>query len=162
MARFLLVGSQQHVLLLGEELAEQGHAVRAITSGTNLAAEFESAAIELVNADRALLGTVLPHLDGVAIVCWLSEADPDAEQTPAAAERHVERITGLMEKIVDTGVRGFVYEARPGTETAVSAIEHASTTWMIPVATFSADQDNPVAWLQAAHAAIDNALQPRA
>ena len=71
-------------------------------------------------------------LTGVTILCWLMGT---AEGAP---ELHDGRLRMLWEKLVDTPVRGVVYEAAgpldPGLYTrgrTVAAAAHA--TWMIPL-----------------------------
>ena len=58
-------------------------------------------------ADPDRLGTLLPLLAGVTVVCWLMGS---AEGEDAAA-LHGDRLESLLAKLVDSGVRGLVYEA---------------------------------------------------
>ena len=66
--------------------------------------------------DPERLATLTPRLDGVSVVCWLfGEA--------GSAALHGERLAALVEYLVDTPVRGFVYERsaeHPGGEEVVA------------------------------------------
>lgn len=112
MARVLIVGCGCRGSALAADLLEQGHAVRGTTRRTGRLAELEEQGIEPVLADPDRLGTLLPQLEGVSVLCWLmgSAAGPAA----AVAALHDERLHALLETLVDTHVRGFVYE-RAGT-----------------------------------------------
>ncbi len=74
-------------------------------------------------ADPLLLGTVLPHLAGVTVVVWLLAHVDDADL-------HGPRLASLLEKLVDSGVRGFVYEDGPGAD----LVREAGERWRMPVA----------------------------
>ena len=56
-------------------------------------------------ADPDRLATLVPTLAGVSVVCWLMGAPRPR------AELHGPRLRTLLERLVDTPVRGLVYEA---------------------------------------------------
>ena len=98
--------------------------------------------------DPDRIGTLMDALSGVTIVCWLMGTLP-------VPELHEGRLRMLWEKLVDTPVRGVVYEGMlPGGE----AIARASAqTWQIPLAVLDGD---PLAddWLARATAAVEKLL----
>ena len=72
-------------------------------------AAIEAAGIEPALADPDRPGTLLDLVGDVAVVHWLlgsAEGEPEA-----VAAIHGPRLERLLEKLVDTPVRGFVYEA---------------------------------------------------
>ena len=102
-----------------------------------------AAGIEAVVADPAVVGTVYDQLDGVTVVYWLlgSAAGPAEE----VAALHGARLERLLEKLVDTPVRGFVYEAcraasrrRPAARGAAAG-RRGGERWRIPVEVVDAD-----------------------
>ncbi len=108
MARVLIVGCGCRGRALARELRAEGHAVRGTTRDAANAAEIEATGAESFIGDPDQLGTLLPALDGVTIVCWLLASATG----PAAPALHGTRLERLFEEIVDTHVRGVVYEAR--------------------------------------------------
>jgi len=62
-----------------------------------------------VVADPDRAASILDHVGDVALVFWLLGSALGEPQTVAAV--HGPRLERLMEKLVDTPVRGFVYEA---------------------------------------------------
>jgi hypothetical protein len=94
---------------------------------------------------------VLELVGDVAVVyLLLGSAGGDAE---AVAGVHGPRLERLMEKLVDTPVRGVVYEAVGSVdsallETGAEIVAAASRTWRIPVEIVSAEQNDPAAWSQ--------------
>ena len=151
MARVLIVGCGCRGQALAEALAAGGHAVR----GTSRSAErVPSGAVEGVVADPFRLATLTPHLEGVTVVCWLlGTAGADAEAL------HGPRLETLLEWIVDTPVRGFVYEAAGPLpagvyEEGARLVERAAATWQIRVGLVRADPSAHEAWLAEAHAAV--------
>ena len=79
-------------------------------------------------ADPDRLGTLLPLLAGVTVVCWLM----GTADNPAL---HGERLESLLAKLVDSGVRGLVYE---GTESGAEMVRAAGATYAMPVAVIEA------------------------
>ena len=77
----------------------------ATTRRPNGSAELEAAGIEGVVADPDRLATLVRAIEGVTVVCWLMG---ERGRTPGV---NGERLQTLMEHLVDTPVRGFVYEA---------------------------------------------------
>ena len=60
-------------------------------------------------ADPYRLATVTPLLEGVSVVVWpLAQATGTADEIDAV---HTTRLETLLTKLVDSGVRGLVYEA---------------------------------------------------
>lgn len=87
------------------------------------AALIEGSGIEGVVADPLVLGTLLPCLEGVTVVVWmLGRVD--------SPELHGPRLESMLGKLVDSGVRGFVYEEGPG----ASLVHAAGERWRMPVA----------------------------
>jgi nucleoside-diphosphate-sugar epimerase len=156
MARALIVGCGCHGTALGARLAEGGWTVRG-TSRTDAGAErIAATGIEGVVADPDRVGTVLEHVGDVAVVVWaLGEATG-----PTMLDVNGPRLESMLERLVDTPVRGFVLEGpreQPeGTEempAATDLVASASDTWHLPVRIVGARRDHPGEWLEAMRAA---------
>jgi hypothetical protein len=101
------------------------------------------AGLEAAPADPDRPGTVLELCGDVAVVIWLlGSADGGPEAT---ADVHGPRLESLLEKLVDSPVRGFVYEAAGSLPEATLGegariVERAGERWRIPVALISEDR----------------------
>lgn len=169
MARVLLVGCGCRGQALGGALLADGHAVRGTTRSPSRVVELEAAGIEGVVANPDRLGTLVPALSGVTVVCWLmgSAAPPRARAADAGHDRvaslHGDRLASFAEHLVDTPVRGLVYEAAGSVEPTLltrgaQIVRNASHTWHIPVEVVQADPADRSAWLEASTAAVGRLL----
>jgi NADP-dependent 3-hydroxy acid dehydrogenase YdfG len=160
-ARVLIVGCGCRGRALARELAAAGHAVRGTTRDPERLAEIEAAGAEAVVADPDRLGTLMAQLHGVSVVCWLMGSAGGG----TAADLHGPRLGTLLQRLVDTPVRGVVYEAAGTVEPGLlargaAAVAEASTTWSIPSEVVEADPGDPEAWLPAMTAAVERLLLP--
>jgi nucleoside-diphosphate-sugar epimerase len=131
-ARILIVGCGCRGQELARALVADGHAVRGTTRDRARLQPIADTAAEPVLADPDRVGTLVAALDAVAIVVWLlGRATDDVEAL------HGPRLRALLEKLVDTTVRGFAYE-RAGEEVG-AAVREAHETWRIPVAEITGD-----------------------
>jgi threonine dehydrogenase-like Zn-dependent dehydrogenase len=154
-ARVLIVGCGCRGLALAAALPD--HAVRGTTRSPERLPELEASGVEGVVADPDRLATLLPALAGVTVVCWLMGG---ASGSP---EVHGARLQTLMEHLVDTPVRGFVYEAAGSAEATVleqgaQIVRAASQTWRIPSEIVTADFQAHEEWLEATRAAVGRLL----
>ena len=157
MARALLVGCGCRGRELGRALRDDGWEVRGTTRDPDGAAEIEAAGIEAAVADPHRIGTVLEHVADVTLVAWLlGSATGGADAVEAI---HGARLERLLEELVDTPVRGVLYEAagsvdgatlREGARVAVAASER----WRIPVALLEHDSADWGGWIEAARTEI--------
>lgn len=109
MARCLIVGCGCRGVELGRELRAAGHAVRGTTRNASRSAELEAGGIEPFVADPDRVGTLAPAFAHVGVVCvLLGSAAGGTEQLAAL---HGPRLGMLLERMLDTTVRGIVYEA---------------------------------------------------
>jgi len=152
----MLVGCGCRGRMLGERLLADGWAVRGTSRGAALAA-IGAAGIEAAEADPDRLGTVTDLIGDVTVLAWLlGSADSDDVNGP--------RLESLLEKLVDTPVRGLLYEAR-GTadadvlEAGAAAVEGWGERFRVPVAVLRADPGEPEAWVDSAHEAISGLLR---
>jgi hypothetical protein len=149
MARVLIVPCGCRGRALAAELAAAGHAVRGTTRSQANAEAIRAAGAEPYVGDPDRIGTLMDALAGVTIVCWLMGTLP-------VPELHEGRLRMLWEKLVDTPVRGVVYEgALPQGEQVARS---ASRTWRIPLEILDADPLDHDAWLAAARDAVDRLL----
>ena len=137
--------------MLGERLLVQGWAVRGTSRHEAGLAPIEAAGIEPALADLDRVGTVVELLGDVAVLyLLLGSAEGEADGVAAI---HGPRLESLMEKVVDTPVRGVVYEASGGVdpgllEGGAEIVCRASRTWRIPVEIVSDQQDDHERWSQ--------------
>ncbi|MCW2988357.1 MAG: hypothetical protein JWM24_1295 [Solirubrobacterales bacterium] len=149
MARALIVGCGCRGRELGERLLAEGWAVRGTSRRADGLAAIEAAGIEAALADPNRVGTVLELVGDVAVVFHLlgsAVGEPDA-----VAAIHGPRLERLLEKVVDTPVRGVVYEAVGSVDPELLAagaelVGTASRTWRIPVAVVEAERDDRAGW----------------
>ena len=133
MARVLVVGCGCRGRELAAQLVARGHAVRGTTREQSRLADIEASGAEAVLADPNRLAALTPHLDGVSVLCWLmGSAEGDG-----VAELHGERLAALLESLVDTHVRGVVYEGAGSVEPELlqhgaELIARAAETWRMP------------------------------
>jgi nucleoside-diphosphate-sugar epimerase len=162
-ARALIVGCGCRGRALGQQLLDDGWAVRGTSRRDEGLAQIEAAGIEPALADPDRPGTVLDLVGDVAVVAWLlGSAAGEAERLEAIHDSRLERI---LERFVDTPVRGFVYEATgsvpaPLLERGEAAVARAGETWRIPVASLDADPADPIGWTEAAFAAVSKLAAP--
>jgi nucleoside-diphosphate-sugar epimerase len=148
-ARALIVGCGCRGRELGERLLAAGWAVRGTSRREDGLAAIEAAGIEATLADPDRVGTVLELVGDVAVVLHLlGSAKGGAEEVAAI---HGPRLERLMEKLVDTPVRGVVYEAVGSVDAAALAagaeiVETASRTWRIPAEIVISEPNGPVEW----------------
>jgi hypothetical protein len=126
--------------------------VRGTTRDSSRLAAIEAAGAEGLVADPDRLVTLMPAIEGVTVVCWLMG-------TAAAPELHGPRLESMLEHIVDTPVRGLVYESggveRPE---ASAAAERVSRTYSMPVEIVDADPAAHDAWTAAMATAVQRVL----
>jgi uncharacterized protein YbjT (DUF2867 family) len=165
MARALIVGCGCRGRELGGRLLEAGWAVRGTSRSEEGLAAIEAAGIEPALADPERPGTVLDLVGDIAVVHWLlGSAGGDPE---AVAAVHGERLERILEKLVDTPVRAFVYEAAGSVDPLLRerggiAVRAAGELWHIPVALVEADPGDASAWVEAVLAAtLELASRPR-
>jgi uncharacterized protein YbjT (DUF2867 family) len=118
-----------------------GHVVRGTTRDPANAAAIEAAGTEPYVGDPDRIGTLMAALAGVTVVCWLLGGVP-------AASLHGGRLRMLFEKLVDTPVRGVVYEC--GLPQGEPIARDAAERWHIPVEVIEPSGD--------ARAAVDRLL----
>ena len=149
MARALIVACGCRGRLLGERLLAEGWEVRGTTRREVGLEAIEAAGIEPALADPDRPGTVLDLVGDVTVVHWLlgsAQAEPEV-----IAAIHGPRLERTMEKLVDTPVRGFVYEAagrvqRHHLELGEGIVRAAAETWRVPVEVVDADPGDPREW----------------
>ena len=113
MARILVVGAGGRA----GELESSGHVVD-----------------EAGGADPDRLATITPLLEGVTVVCWLfgeSGAEP----------LHGDRLESLVEYLVDTPVRGLVYERSSAHPRGEQVVARAREKFRIPCVVVSPGDD---------------------
>jgi hypothetical protein len=150
-ARALIVGCGCRGRELGRALIERGWVARGSTRSNAGAGAIEADGIEAVVADPDRIGTVLDQIEGVTLIYWLlgsAQGDDDA-----VAALHGPRLERLLEEIVDTPVRGFVYEVTGDLESdvlggALRVLQRAGETWRIPFEVVDADRGEPGQWLE--------------
>jgi len=137
LARALIVGCGCRGRELARELVALGWRVRGTSRDPSRLDAIEAAGLEPAGADPDRPGTILELCGDVAAVIWLLGS---ASGSPAAlAAIHGSRLERLLEKLVDSPVRGFVYEAAGDVPEQVLSggrkiVERAGETWRIPVA----------------------------
>jgi hypothetical protein len=94
-----------------------------------------AAGIEPAAADPDRAGTVLELCGDVAVVVWLLGS---AMGEPEATAANGPRLESLLEKLVDSPVRGFAYEASGSLAAATlkegaGIVRRAGERWRIPV-----------------------------
>lgn len=137
--------------MLGEGLLSAGWAVRGTSRRVEGVEAIEAAGIDAALADPDRVGTVLELVGDVAVVYLLlgsAEGEPEA-----LAAIHGPRLERLMERLVDTPVRGVVYEGAGSVdpsllEAGAEIVRAASRTWRIPVAIIGTEPNDPAGWSQ--------------
>ena len=157
MARVLIVGCGCRGRSLAGALVAEGLAVRGTTRDAAGLAAIEAAGAEGIVADPDRLGTIMVQLAGVTVVCWLMGSATEG------ADLHGPRLETLLECLVDTPVRGIVYEAAGTVEPALlahgaEAVRAAAHRWRMPAEVVEADPAEHRAWLAAMTAAVGRLL----
>ncbi len=186
MARLLIVGGGCRGRLLAAELVAEGHVARIVSRSERRRPAIESAGAECLIADPDRLGTLRPALETVTVACWLlASARGPREQVEAL---HGSRLELFVHQLIDTTVRGFVYEAPSLASTSAAASSEtiargregvaglvapavltegaqiASTLTRrnaIPLSVLTADPGDRAAWLNDARAAVASLLGAR-
>lgn len=136
MARALIVGCGCRGRELGARLLAEGWQVRGTSRCEQGLAAIEAAGIEPALADPAAPGTVLELVGDVAAVYWwLGSASGSAGELEAI---HGPRLERLLERLVETPVRRFVYEGAGSVDDAIlergaALVRAAEERWRIPV-----------------------------
>jgi uncharacterized protein YbjT (DUF2867 family) len=136
LARALIVGCGCRGRQLGKRLLGEGWEVRGTSRHEQGIEAIELAGIEAAIADPEQPGTLLELVGDVTAVYWLlGSASGEAENIEAI---HGPRLERFLERLVETPVRKFVYEAGGSVDPAIlvrgtAAVETASKTWRIPV-----------------------------
>ncbi len=125
MARVLIVESGERTAGAEAALADAGYAIRSVSP--------------------KLAGDIVDELDNVTVVAYLmgDAAEPIVND---------EMLETVLLKVVDTGVRGFVYE-RTGAEPN-RHVEHARETWHLSVAELAPGEYSSEKLLEAVNASI--------
>jgi uncharacterized protein YbjT (DUF2867 family) len=130
-ARVLIVGCGCRGRELARALRAAGHAVRGTTRDQANFAAIAEAGAEPYLGDPDRIATLMEALTGVTILVWLLGNVPDPDL-------HGGRLRMMFEKLVDTPVRGVVYEGTPG---GADIARTASDTWNIPLEILTDDDD---------------------
>ncbi|HEY1519310.1 MAG TPA: NAD-binding protein [Solirubrobacteraceae bacterium] len=164
MARVLIVGCGCRGRSLAGELIAAGHAVRGTTRDPARAAEIEAIGAEAVVGDPDVIATLARSLDHVSVACvLLGSAGGSAE---GLAALHGTRLEMLLTRMLDTTVRGIVYEATGSVDRAlldagVELVRERCEDSRIPFALLDADPGDWSGWTSAAVRGVESVLVRR-
>jgi len=156
-ARILVVGGGCRGRELAGWLTGHGHAVRITSRSPRARAQIERVGAECWTGTPERLATLRGALDGVTVACWLlAGAEPE--------ELHTVRLEFFLTQMIDTTVRGFVYEGR-GTTSAAEALAEGEQIArrvcernVIPLAVLDRTAAEGELWQQQARGAIEELL----
>jgi uncharacterized protein YbjT (DUF2867 family) len=163
-ARCLIVGCGCRGLELTRRLRADGHAVRGTTRRPEHVPEIEAAGAEAFVGDPDRVATLARSLSQVGVACLLlGSATGTAEQLGAL---HGTRLEMLVEQMLDTTVRGIVYEAAGSVAPEIlhagaERVRHACERSLIPYVLLTADPADREGWLDAAADGVQRALLGR-
>jgi len=160
-ARVLIVGCGCRGQALARALRAQGHAVRGTTRTEARRAEIEATGAEVWVGDPDRIATISYALADVTILCWLMGSADGSDEKVAAL--HGSRLRMLLERSIDTTVRGLLYESAGSVDSALlgagaKTVRAACSYSEIPHALLDVDPADHEAWLVAALAAIGELL----
>lgn len=161
MARCLIIGCGCRGRSLARELVARGHAVRGTTRSAAGTSAIEAAGAEAVIGDPDVVGTLVSSLEHVVVACILLGS---ARGTPErVAALHGTRLEMLLTRMLDTTVRGVVYETAGSISPAVleagaALVRERCEDSRIPYALLDADPAEHRAWTMAAADAIHRTL----
>jgi uncharacterized protein YbjT (DUF2867 family) len=161
LARCLIIGCGCRGRSLARELVAQGHAARGTTRDPGRLAAIEEAGAEAVLGDPDVIATLARAFEHVSVTCVLLGSAVGTPEQLAAL--HGTRLDMLLTRMVDTTVRGVVYEAAGSVDDALldagAALVHARCEdARIPSVALRADPAASDAWVVAAVAAAHDAL----
>jgi uncharacterized protein YbjT (DUF2867 family) len=135
-ARALIVGCGCRGRQLGGELLAQGWTVRGTSRRAEGLEAIEAAGIEPALADPAQPGAVLDLVGDVTALVWLLGSASGSDEELAIL--HGASLERVLERLVETPVRRFVYEAGGTVDDALldggaKVVEAAAERWRIPV-----------------------------
>jgi len=156
--RWLIIGCGCRGLALARAMGDAGHVVRGTSRDPGREPALAAAGVEPFIGDPDRVGTLIPALANVGAVCvLLGSAIGQAEHLAAL---HGPRLEMLLSKLIDTTVRGMVYESggtvplpvlRHGAELVRAAAERSH----IPYALLDAEPVDHRAWLEFARSAVE-------
>jgi nucleoside-diphosphate-sugar epimerase len=142
LARALIVGCGCRGRELGARLTESGWQVRGTSRAEAGVRRIAEAGLDGALADPDGPGTVLDLVADVSVVVWLLGSAAGEDESVAAI--HGTRLQSLLERLVDTPVRGFAYEAAgSGGAGGAQIVRAAAETWRIPVAILDGHREAP-------------------
>jgi putative NADH-flavin reductase len=161
MARCLIIACGCRGLELARALRADGHAVRASTRDPARLPTLEAEGIEALLGDPDRVATLAPALDHVAVAyILLGSATGTADAVRAL---HSTRLDMLLTKIVDSTVRGIVYEGAGSVDADVLAggaarVRAFAQDARVPHVVLEADPGDSAAWLIQARSAVAHVL----
>ena len=161
MARCLIIGCGCRGRSLARELVSRGHAVRGTTRSSARLEAIEAAGAEAVLGDPDVVGTLVRWFEHVGVACVLLGSAAGTPEQLAAL--HGPRLDMLLARMLDTTVRGVVYEAAGSVgpallEAGATLVRERCEDSRIPYALLRADPADGCAWTVAAATAVDSAL----
>jgi uncharacterized protein YbjT (DUF2867 family) len=157
----LIIGCGCRGRALTRELVARGHAVRGTTRTPDGLAAIEAAGAEPVLGDPDVVATLARAFEHVSVAAVLLGS---AAGTPAQlGALHGTRLDMLLTRLLDTTVRGVVYEAAGSIEPALleagaALVQARCEDSHIPYSLLRADPGEAGAWTAAAVAAVESAL----
>jgi hypothetical protein len=138
-----------------------GHAVRGTTRRAARVPELEAAGVEPHVGDPDRVATLAPALDHVGVAyILLGSAHGPPERIRAL---HGTRLEMLLSRMVDSTVRGIVYEVSGSVDPAVlrdgaERVRAACEDSLIPYVLLDAEPGNVAGWAAHARSAVDALL----
>jgi uncharacterized protein YbjT (DUF2867 family) len=161
-ARILIVAGGCRGRELARSLAAEGHVLRITTRSEDGRAAIEDSGAECWVGTPERPATLRGSLAGVTFVCWLLARASGSEQ--ALAELHTARLESFLTQVIDSPVRGFLYEAPEGVPQAATLsageriLARLSARNAIPTAVLRRDPAAAREWLGEARAAVEGLL----
>jgi len=135
--------------MVGKRLLKAGWEVRGTSRREAGLFEIEEAGIEPMLADPADPASILDLVADVAVVAWLLGSAEGSDEGLAAI--HGPCLERVLERLVETPVRGFVYDVRGSVDPILLAhgeelVEAAGETWRLPFSCIFVDPRDEETW----------------
>jgi hypothetical protein len=142
-------------------LRHRGHAVRGTTRDPTRRSQLEAAGVDPFVGDPDRVATLAPALEHVGAACLLLGGATGPPEQLAAL--HGTRLDMLLARMLDTTVRGVVYERRGIVDAdllraGAERVAHACRRSLIPYVLLDAEPGDYARWVAAAADAVGAAL----